>query len=153
MFTPLAITQVVATMMTGPAVDRLPPHRLVALPMASMAGACLLMATIGSSAGAFAYAVVLGLALESFQAINSAVYAHYFGRQHAGEIRGITFVITIVGAALGPLPFGWSSSHGGYFSVLVAGAALCACAATANLVVKPPRPKPGGEKPAHVTDE
>jgi hypothetical protein len=48
LFTPLAITQVVATMLTGPAVDRVPPHRLVALPMASMAGACLLMATMGS---------------------------------------------------------------------------------------------------------
>jgi hypothetical protein len=78
----------------------------------------------------------------SFQAINSAVYAHYFGRQHAGEIRGITFVITILGAALGPLPFGWSSLQGGYFVVLVAGAILCAIAATANLVVRPPRPRP-----------
>jgi hypothetical protein len=62
-------------------------------------------------------------------------------------------VITILGAALGPLPFGWSSSPGAYFSVLVAGAALCACAAIGNLVVGPPRPKPAGEKPATVTDE
>ena len=51
-------------------------------------------------------------------------------------------MITILGAALGPLPFGWSPSQGGYFVVLVAGAILCVLAATANLVAKPPRPKP-----------
>ena len=93
---------------------------------------------IESFPAAVVYAVVLGLALGSFQAINAAVYAHYFGRRHAGEIRGLTFVITIVGAALGPLPFGWLSSHS-YVPVLATGAALCALAATANLVVGPPR--------------
>ena len=82
--------------------------------------------------------MALGFAYGSFQAINAAVYAHYFGRQHAGEIRGVTFVITIVGAALGPLPFGWAAAHGSYSRVLVAGAALCAAAVVANLVVKQP---------------
>ncbi len=60
------------------------------------------------------------------------------GRKHAGEIRGVTFVITIVGAALGPLPFGWAAAHGGYFPVLAAGGALCAIAIVANLVVDRP---------------
>jgi MFS family permease len=83
-----------------------------------------------------------GCAYGSFQGINAAVYAHYFGRKHAGEIRGVTFVITIVGAALGPLPFGWAATHGGYFPVLAVGAALCAIAVVANLVVA--RPVVGG---------
>jgi hypothetical protein len=62
--------------------------------------------------------------------------------QVCGRDTRVTFVITILGAALGPLPCCWSSSQGGYFVVLVAGAILCARAATANLVAKPPRPKP-----------
>jgi len=61
-----------------------------------------------------------------------------FGREHAGEIRGVTFFITIVGAALGPLPFGWSAAHGGYFPVLLGGATLCMLAAVANLTAKRP---------------
>jgi MFS family permease len=139
-FTPLALTQVLASVSIGPVIDRLPPHRLVTLPMTAMACACMLVGAIGSSASAVAYAVALGVALGSFQALNAAVYAHYFGRTHAGEIRGVTFVITILGAAAGPLPFGWFSTHGSYFPVLAGGAALCLVAAAVNLVVKEPRP-------------
>src|SRR6185369_8595499 len=47
-----------------------------------------------STTEAVVYGMALGFAYGSFQAINAAVYAHYFGRQHAGEIRGVTFVIT-----------------------------------------------------------
>jgi MFS family permease len=106
--------------------------------MVSMAFACLFVAAVTSSVGAVVYGIGLGFAYGSFQAINAAVYAHYFGRQHAGEIRGVTFVITIVGAALGPLPFGWVSAKGGYFPVLVCGAALCVFAAVLNLLIERP---------------
>ena len=139
-FAPLALTQVLASVSIGPIIDRLPPHRLVAVPMAAMACACVLVSVIGSSATAVAYAVALGVALGSFQALNAAVYAHDFGRTHAGEIRGVTFVITILGAAGGPVPFGWFSMRGGYGPVLAGGAAFCVLAAAANLMVREPRP-------------
>ena len=106
--------------------------------MASMAFACGFVLTVGSTIESFVYAMALGFAYGSFQAINAAVYAHYFGRQHAGEIRGVTFVITIVGAALGPVPFGWAAAYGSYAPVLVTGVALCVVAAVANLLT--PRP-------------
>jgi MFS family permease len=138
-FAPLSITQVVAAVSIGPLVDRFAPHRLLFLPMTGMALACLLVSSITSTATALLYGMTLGFAYGSFQAINAAVYAHYFGRKHAGEIRGVTFVITIVGAALGPLPFGFAAAHGGYFPVLAAGAALCAIALVANTIVDPPR--------------
>jgi MFS family permease len=136
----MSITQVAAAVSIGPLVDRFVPHRLLVLPMTSMAIACLFVGMVSSTAAAFVYGTALGLAYGSFQAINAAVYAHYFGRTHAGEIRGVTFVITIVGAALGPLPFGWAAAHGGYFPVLAVGAALCAVAIAANLLVAPPEP-------------
>ena len=128
----------VAALVVGPLVDRYVPHRLLVLPMAAMAFASLVVGAVSSAGGTFAYAMALGGAYGSFQAINAAVYAHYFGRAHAGEIRGVTFVITIVGAALGPLPFGWAAAHGSYFPVLAGGAALCASAIVANLVVDRP---------------
>ena len=95
----------------GPLVDRFVPHRLLVLPMTSMAFACLFVGMVASTIGAFVYGLALGFAYGSFQAVNAAIYAHYFGRKHAGEIRGVTFVITIVGAALGPLPFGWAAQR------------------------------------------
>jgi MFS family permease len=137
-FGPLAITQAIAAFGVGPLVDRFVPHRLLFLPMASMAFACLFIPTVASTPAAVVYGIALGFAYGSFQAINAAVYAHYFGRKHAGEIRGVTFVITIVGAALGPLPFGWAAAHGGYFPVLALGAALCVIAIVANLAVDRP---------------
>src|SRR5437867_2757717 len=103
---PLALTPGHASVGRGPVIDRLPPHRLMVVPMTAMACACLLVGVVGSSASAVAYAVALGAALGSFQALTAAVYAHDFGRTHAGEIRGVTFVITILGAAGGPLPCG-----------------------------------------------
>ena len=139
-FAPLSIAQVVAALGIGPLVDRFVPHRLLILPMTSMAFACLFVGMVASTLGAFVYGLALGFAYGSFQAINAAIYAHYFGRKHAGEIRGVTFVITIVGAALGPLPFGWAAAHGGYFPVLAAGAVLCAIAIAANLLVYQPAP-------------
>jgi MFS family permease len=142
-FAPLSITQVMAAIGIGPLVDHFVPHRLVVLPMTSMAFACLFVGTVASTTGAVVYGIALGLAYGSFQAINTAVYAHYFGRQHAGEIRGVTFIITIVGAALGPWPFGVASARGSYFPVLVAGAFLCALAAVANLSVRAPSPCAG----------
>ena len=45
-------------------------------------------------------------------------------------------MITIVGAALGPLPFGWAAAHGGYFPVLAGGAVLCGLTAVVNLAVR-----------------
>jgi MFS family permease len=137
-FAPLALTQVVAAVAVGPLVDRFVPHRLLVMPMASMAFACLSVGMVTSTGTAVVYGMALGFAYGSFQAINAAVYAHYFGRKHAGEIRGVTFVITIVGAALGPLPFGWAAAHGGYLPVLVVGAALCGVAIVANLLVDRP---------------
>jgi MFS family permease len=142
-FAPLAITQVIAAIGIGPLVDRFIPHRLVVLPMASMAFACVFVMMVASTNGAYLYGMTLGFAYGSFQAINAAVYAHYYGRQHAGEIRGVTFVITIVGAALGPLPFGWASAQGTYSPALVGGAVLCSLAAIANLVASVPEKRAG----------
>ena len=135
LFGPLAITQVCAVVAMGPIVDRLRPHMVMALPMTSMACACALAGVGGRP---LVYAVVLGLALGSFQSVNIAVYAHYYGRTNLGEIRGLTFVITIVGAALGPVAFAWGSGHGSYAPVLMTAALLCLLAALANLVVRPP---------------
>ena len=135
-FGPLAITQVFTVVVMGPIVDRLRPHTVLAIPMTSMACACVLAGVGGRP---LVYAVLLGLALGSFQSVNIAVYAHYYGRTNLGEIRGLTFVITIVGAALGPVVFAWGSAHGSYFPVLMAAALLCLLAALANLLVRPPR--------------
>jgi MFS family permease len=139
LFTPLAITQLGVVLVAGLLVDRFQPHRVLALPMCAMAMACLLARAGGLGPWPFLYAAALGLALGSFSAVNVAAYAHYFGRRHLGEIRGLTFVVAIVGAALGPLPFGWVSEHAGYGPVLLAAAITCATVAVVNLITPSPK--------------
>jgi len=134
LFTPLALAQLGVVLLAGLLVDRFQPHRVLALPMCAMATACLLARAGGLGPWPFIYAGTLGIALGSFQAANVAAWAHYFGRAHLGEIRGLTFVITIVGAALGPLPFGWAAERGGYGPVLLAGAVGCVAVALVNIV-------------------
>lgn len=130
----MALTQLGVVLVAGLLVDRFQPHRVLALPMCAMATACLLARAGGLGPWPFLYAGTLGVALGSFQAANVAAWAHYFGRTHLGEIRGLTFVITIAGAALGPLPFGWAAEHGGYGPVLLAGAVACVAVALVNLI-------------------
>jgi len=144
LFTPLALTQVGVVLVAGLLVDRFQPHRVLALPMCAMATACLLARAGGLGPWPLLYAGTLGVALGSFQAANVAAWAHYFGRRHLGEIRGLTFVITIVGAALGPLPFGWAAERGGYGPVLLAGAVGCVAVAFVNLIAPSPE-NTGGE--------
>jgi len=139
LFTPLALTQLGVVLVAGLLVDRFQPHRVLALPMCAMATACLLARAGGLGPWPFLYAGMLGIALGSFQAANVAAWAHYFGRTHLGEIRGLTFVITIVGAALGPLPFGWAAERGGYGPVLLAGAVGCVAVALLNLIAPSPK--------------
>jgi hypothetical protein len=88
------------------------------------------------------YALSLGGAYGSQQAINAAGYAQYFGRDHLGEIKGASFVVGIAGAALGPLPFAasidWTK---GYATVLAISCGLSLlCGAAAFVVGCPPAP-------------
>jgi len=85
------------------------------------------------------YALSLGGAYGSQQAINAAGYAQYFGRDHLGAISGASFVFGIAGAAFGPLPFAASIDWtGSYTAVLIGCCVLClTCGAGAFAVKRP----------------
>ena len=90
-------------------------------------------------AGSWLYALWLGGAYGTQQAINAAGYAQYFGRDHLGSIRGSSFVFGIAGAAVGPLPFAASADWtGSYAAVLVSCCVLCLACVAGVLAVKRP---------------
>jgi MFS-type transporter involved in bile tolerance (Atg22 family) len=85
------------------------------------------------------YALSLGGAYGSQQAINAAGYAQYFGRDHLGAIRGASFVFGIAGAAFGPLPFAASIDWtGNYTAVLIGCCVLCLACGVGAFAVKRP---------------
>jgi MFS family permease len=135
----LASVQAVSTLGTGFLVDRYEPGRLVPLAMAMLALASALPAFGSGIAVCVLYALGLGGAYGSQQAINAAGYAQYFGRDHLGAIRGASFVFGVAGAAFGPLPFAASIDWtGSYAAVLLGCCGLSlACGAAAFLVKRP----------------
>lgn len=147
--------QAVATIGTGFLLDRFEPRRLVPLAMCMLALASVLPALGGGVAVSWLYALSLGSAYGSQQAINAAGYAKYFGRDHLGAIRGTSFVFGVAGAALGPLPFAasidWTESYSAVLTVccglsLMCGAAAfvvrCPSAAAATTTIPSPMTEP-----------
>jgi MFS family permease len=135
-----ALVQAGATLGTGALLDYIEPRRLVPLAMVFLAAASALPAFASGVAVSWLYALCLGAAYGSQQAIGAAGYAYYFGRDHLGAIRGASFVFGTSGAAFGPIPFAASfDSTGNYFFALIWSCALAIVCGVASLFVGTPR--------------
>ncbi|ODT17191.1 MAG: hypothetical protein ABS35_26400 [Kaistia sp. SCN 65-12] len=137
----LAAVQVAATLSTGALVDYIEPRRLVPLSMAMLAAASLLPAIGSGAVISWAYALCVGAAYGSQQAISAAGYAQYFGRDNLGAIRGAASLFGVSGAAFGPLPFAASIDWtGGYTFALIGSGVLCLICGAAAFIVRQPVP-------------
>jgi cyanate permease len=68
-----------------------------------------------------------------------AVWPAYYGRGRLGSIRGMTFAAEIVGAALGPIPFGIVyDAFGGYNDAILGLLVLPVASTVAVLLATPP---------------
>jgi MFS family permease len=131
--------QAAVTLGTGALLDRYEPRRLVPLAMILLGMACALPALGSGVAISWIYALSLGGAYGSQQAIGAAGYAQYFGRDHLGAIRGASFIFGISGAALGPLPFAASIDWTGSYSVALIGSlVLCIACGAASFIIRRP---------------
>src|SRR5690606_13948391 len=92
-----------ANLLTGFLLDRIPPRFLLSAALAAMVTAmvtAMLTATsITSPTGVVVYGSILGVMQGMSQAIQSSVYAYYFGRLHIGAVKGLATTITVAGTA------------------------------------------------------
>ncbi len=109
----VTVAQVVGSLGGGVLVDRLGTRRVGLLGLLLLAStvACV-MTTPDFLAGAV-YAAALGAGLGVSHVVGGAGLAEHFGTRHLGNLRGITSVVGIFGAAAGPVPFAiWSPPVG-----------------------------------------
>lgn len=90
----------------------------------------------------FLFALSWGVAQGLMTIPLGIIWANYFGRKHLGSINSITAAATVIGSALGPIPFGWIYDHfGSYNTMLVISMGLWAIGALFAFLAYPPRKK------------
>lgn len=104
-FVPTAIAAAATSMLTGILVDRMGPKLVYLINLGVLLlGALLILQTMSSPLVATIYAIVLGSSNGMQSVINGVTWAHYYGRRGLGRVQGAAAMVTISGAALGPLP-------------------------------------------------
>jgi MFS family permease len=94
------------TLCAGWLVDRYATRYVLAVAHLIVAIALGIVLVAGSIPAALLYLAVRGTGTALWQVSGDASWPAYFGRRHLGTIRGIAFAVSIVGAALGPVPLG-----------------------------------------------
>lgn len=135
-----ALARMAAGLVMGPLLDRFPVHLILSAGFGLMAVGMAYLVTVNSTATAFLYASIIGVAGGTLMTGSAFAFPHYFGRAHLGSIQGPSNTIGILGAALGPIPFGIAFDLlGGYHGAILAQAVIPVILAGAMLVNGPPR--------------
>jgi predicted MFS family arabinose efflux permease len=123
-YVPIALTTALVNLGSGILVDRIAVRTLLATALLTQAAALIMAQFLITPWLAFTYGIVLGTTLGLMGTINGVAWAKYFGRQYLGSISGVGSTILIVGAALGPMPFGIARDWLGSYSLVLTVAAL-----------------------------
>jgi MFS family permease len=105
-FTASSIVQLPASLVSGYLVDRFPSRYVLAVGQMLLAAALIWLLVTETFVHAVAYGILRGLMLGVWEVALDATWPAYYGRRYLGGIRGRTFGAEIVGAAIGPIPFG-----------------------------------------------
>ena len=107
-----------ATLLTFPAgwaTDRWPNRFLLLTAMCSLALAVTLLLTLPSVWFVFVYALLLGLHGSILRSTGNVVWINYYGRANQGAVRGVSYAVMILAAAVGPLPLAFSIDQWGSY--------------------------------------
>ena len=101
-----ALAGALANGLWGFVVEHVSERHLAAGTMFMAAGLILYLISVSTPAGAFAFAVLFGLAARGESSLVMMIFARYYGRRSFGTIAGFTVQFQMVSLALGPL---WAS--------------------------------------------
>lgn len=127
------------TLLAGWLVDRFPVRIILMLGQVCLIVAMLFLLVAQSPALVLCYSAWRGASSGLWMVAADVAWPSYFGRKHLGSVRGVGFAVGVVGAAIGPIPFGLSYDLLGSYTAAIAGL-LCLplLAALAVLRAHPP---------------
>ncbi|MBT2681583.1 MFS transporter [Bacillus sp. ISL-35] len=127
------------TLIAGPLLDRVKVQYILAGIFAGEIIFVLVLLAADQTAIAIAFGVLWGIS-GGFERITlNYVWPSFFGRQSLGSIKGSAMTVTVLGSALGPLPFGLAYDYfGGYEEILLITIILPILGITVSLLAKKP---------------
>lgn len=129
----------VASFVAGALVDRAPPRYVLVAGQVLLGVAMLTLTFADTVPLALLYAAAYGAGRGVWAVAIDATWPAYFGRDRLGSIRGMTFAVETVGAAIGPIPFGLVYDAVGEYDPTIYGLlVLPVLAAGALLAATPP---------------
>lgn len=142
-FSVSAITMVIGMPLIGRLLDRFPTQPIFAGAMLTQSAALITIVFVHDLTSAVLYGIVFGINNAAVQTHYTYVWPRFFGRRHLGSIQGTAQTIGVIGASIGPLPFGAAFDlYGNYVGVLLASSVLPVVCAGAILLMKLPRLEP-----------
>jgi sugar phosphate permease len=145
----------VGTIFSGWMVDRIQPHKWLALVYALRGCSLLLLPFVRDYVGLVVFAIIYGLDWFATVPPSMAITADTFGRQNVGKVYGWIFMSHQIGAAIMASAAGAVRTYlGSYDIAFLAGGIVAMLAATCALNIKPqpketPQP-PIGAQPAQA---
>jgi len=137
---PVAAAMALANLVSGLVVDRVPVRFLLMFALVFQALSLAMVQYLSNPAGAFVFGAVLGATNGIARTLTAVVWPSYFGRSHLASIYGFTSAAGVVGAALGPLPFGMARDlFGTYQGILEVTAGISLLLALWSVTVQRPR--------------
>lgn len=115
-FIPFAIASAGFSLAGGVLLDRYGPRPIFLINMAVLSAVTFSLLLISTPAQATIYALAMGATTGMGMLISSVSWAYYYGRHGLGRVQGTAVMISITGAALGPLPLAMMQSLTGSYT-------------------------------------
>ena len=116
----ISVVAAAASLFTGILVDRVRPGLVMVCQLGTMSLTMMLVMTMTQPWMLILYVLSFGTTIALGGVFDNAVWANLFGREHLGEIRGFVSTVMAVGAAVGPVLFGWSFDTLGNYNLVMA---------------------------------
>lgn len=107
-YLPVALAAAVANLAGGFLTDHIPLRYLLAMGLLLQAISLIMAQFLQGVGTVIIFGILLGATNGIARALGAVAWPTFFGRENLGSIYGIAVATLVVGAALGPLPFGLS---------------------------------------------